>query len=78
MAYYKEALSHDASRVDIRLALERATRMASQNHMARARQLEQQRRATHAPTHDQHIQGINVLYYYIEYSLVMIIELLIL
>ena len=42
VAYYKEALSHDASRVDIRLALERATRMASQNHMARARQLEQQ------------------------------------
>lgn len=42
VAYYKEALSHDASRVDVRLAYERATRQASQNHMARARQLEQQ------------------------------------
>ena len=42
VAYYKEALKHDAGRVDVRLALERATRTASQNHMARARQLEQQ------------------------------------
>jgi general secretion pathway protein D len=42
VAYYREALSHDAGRVDVRLALERATRTASQNHMARARQLEQQ------------------------------------
>ena len=41
-------------------------------------QLARQRKAHRAPTHDQHIQGINVLYYYIEYSLVMIIELLIL
>jgi general secretion pathway protein D len=42
VAYYKEALSHDARRVDVRLALERATREASQGHMARARQLEAQ------------------------------------
>ena len=42
VAYYKEALSHDQSRVDVRLALERATRTASQNHMTRARQLEAQ------------------------------------
>lgn len=39
-AYYKEALSRDPGRVDVRLAYERATRTASQNHMARARQLE--------------------------------------
>lgn len=42
VAYYKEAASHDPGRVDIRLALERATRTASQNHMARARELEKQ------------------------------------
>ncbi len=42
VAYYREALNHDQDRVDIRLALERATRTASQNHMARARQLELQ------------------------------------
>jgi len=42
VAYYKEALSHDAGRVDVRLALERAMRTASQNHMARARDLEKQ------------------------------------
>ncbi len=40
VAYYKEALRHDAGRVDVRLALERATRAASQVHMVRARQLE--------------------------------------
>lgn len=42
VAYYKDALSHDPGRVDVRLAYERATRTASQNHMARARQLEAQ------------------------------------
>lgn len=42
VAFYKEALSHDPSRVDVRLALERATRTASQNHMVRARQLEKE------------------------------------
>ncbi len=42
VAYYKEALSHDPGRVDVRLALERATRTASQAHMARARDLEKQ------------------------------------
>jgi len=42
VAYYKEALSHDDGRVDIRIALARATQTASQNHMARARQLELQ------------------------------------
>lgn len=42
VAYYKEALSHDPGRVDVRLALEHATRTASQKHMARARDLEKQ------------------------------------
>jgi general secretion pathway protein D len=42
VAYYREAYNRDRSRVDIRLALERATRIASQNHVARARQLEEQ------------------------------------
>jgi len=42
VAYYREALQHDKSRVDVRLALERATRTASQQHMTRARQLELQ------------------------------------
>lgn len=40
--YYRDALNHDAGRVDIRLALERAMRTAAAGHMARARQLEEQ------------------------------------
>jgi general secretion pathway protein D len=42
VAYYRTALSHDASRVDIKIALQRATLAASAEHMARARDLEAQ------------------------------------
>ncbi|HUR20642.1 MAG TPA: secretin N-terminal domain-containing protein, partial [Vicinamibacterales bacterium] len=42
VAYYRTALSHDPSRVDIRIALQRATLAASAEHMARARELEAQ------------------------------------
>jgi general secretion pathway protein D len=42
VAYYREALRRDSSRVDIRIALERASLAASAEHMARAKDLETQ------------------------------------
>ena len=42
VAYYRTALSHDPSRVDIKIALQRATLAASAEHMARAKDLEAQ------------------------------------
>ena len=42
VAYYRAALSHDPSRVDIKIALQRATIAASTEHMARAKDLEAQ------------------------------------
>src|SRR5688500_20188766 len=42
VAYYQTALKHDPSRVDIKIALQRATLAASAEHMARARDLEAQ------------------------------------
>src|SRR5688572_4157607 len=42
VAHYRNALSHDPSRVDIRIALQRATLAASAEHMARAKDLEAQ------------------------------------
>ena len=42
VAYYRTALSHDSSRVDIKIALQRATLAASAEHMARAKDLEAQ------------------------------------
>jgi general secretion pathway protein D len=40
VAYYREALNSDPSRVDIKVALERAMRTASEGHLKRAKQLE--------------------------------------
>src|SRR6516225_8318687 len=42
VAYYREALNSDPSRVDIKVALERAMRTASGEHLKRAKQLEEQ------------------------------------
>lgn len=42
VAYYRSALSKDPSRVDVRIALQRATLAASAEHMARAKDLEAQ------------------------------------
>lgn len=42
VTYYREALRRSPERADVRIRLERATRMASAEHMARARQLEGQ------------------------------------
>jgi general secretion pathway protein D len=42
VAYYRTALASDPSRVDIKIALQRATLAASAEHMARARDLEAQ------------------------------------
>ncbi len=42
VAYYRSALASDASRVDIKIALQRATLAASAEHMARAKDLESQ------------------------------------
>ena len=39
VAYYREALLSDPSRVDIKIALQRATLAASAEHMARAKEL---------------------------------------
>jgi len=42
VAYYRSALARDSSRVDIKIALQRATIAASAEHMARAKELEAQ------------------------------------
>jgi general secretion pathway protein D len=42
VAYYREALSKDQGRIDIRIALQRATAAASAEHVGRARELEAQ------------------------------------
>ena len=42
VAYYREALGNDPENVEVRIALERATRTASSEHMRRARDLEAQ------------------------------------
>src|SRR5688572_23786485 len=42
VAYYQTALKHDPSRVDIKIALQRASLAASAEHMARAKELEAQ------------------------------------
>jgi general secretion pathway protein D len=42
VAYYREALNSDPSRVDIKVALERAMRTASGEHLKRAKTLEEQ------------------------------------
>jgi general secretion pathway protein D len=42
VAYYREALSHDPSKVEIRIYLSRAMQSASFEHLKRARQLESQ------------------------------------
>jgi tetratricopeptide (TPR) repeat protein len=42
VAYYREAIAHDPRRLDIQIALERATRESSNQHVARAKQLETQ------------------------------------
>ncbi len=42
VAYYREALGRDPGRLDVKVALERAMRMASSEHLARARTLEEQ------------------------------------
>jgi len=42
VAYYRSALANDPSRVDIKIALQRATLAASAEHMARAKDLEGQ------------------------------------
>src|SRR5580765_5184437 len=42
VAYYREALSHDPSKVEIRIYLSRAMQSASFEHLKRARELESQ------------------------------------
>lgn len=42
VAYYRQALGRDPSRVDVKIALERATQAASQAHVKRAKDLEAQ------------------------------------
>lgn len=42
VAYYRDALTNDPGRIDIRIALQRATAAASAEHIARARELEAQ------------------------------------
>ncbi|MCC7044679.1 MAG: hypothetical protein IT183_12510 [Acidobacteria bacterium] len=42
VTFYREALGRAPGRADLRIKLERATRMASAEHVARARQLEEQ------------------------------------
>ena len=42
VAYYRQALNSDPSRIDIKLALERSMRNASTDHLKRARAFEQQ------------------------------------
>jgi len=42
VAYYREALGEDPKKVEVQIALERATRMSSNQHVARAKELEAQ------------------------------------
>jgi hypothetical protein len=42
VAYYREALAEDPNRIDVKVALERAMRTASGEHLRRARELESQ------------------------------------
>lgn len=42
VAYYREALGHDPSRIDVKIALQRAMTIASAEHVKRARDLEAQ------------------------------------
>ena len=42
VAFYREALTHDPNRIDVKVALERAMRTASGEHRRRARELESQ------------------------------------
>ena len=42
VAYYREALAQDPKRVELQIELERATRTASTQHVARAKELEAQ------------------------------------
>jgi len=42
VAYYREALGHDPSRIDVKIALQRAMSIASAEHIKRARDLEGQ------------------------------------
>ena len=42
VAYYRQALNSDPSRIDVKLALERSMRSASTEHLKRARAFEQQ------------------------------------
>ncbi len=42
VVYYREALAKDPGRIDVRIALQRATAAASAEHMSRARELEAQ------------------------------------
>src|SRR5690606_13866931 len=42
VAYYRAALASEPGRIDIRVALQRATAAASAEHVARARELEEQ------------------------------------
>lgn len=42
VAYYREVLAKDPGRIDVRIALQRATSAASAEHMTRARELEAQ------------------------------------
>ena len=42
VTFYREAIGREPGRADLRIKLERATRMASAEHVARARQLEEQ------------------------------------
>jgi type II secretory pathway component GspD/PulD (secretin) len=48
VAYYREALLRNPKQVEVQIALERATREASNQHVARARQLEAQDQLTGA------------------------------
>jgi general secretion pathway protein D len=48
VAYYRQALGRDPSRVDIKIALERATQAAATEHIKRARDLEAQDQLTGA------------------------------
>ena len=42
VAYYRQALGSDPERIDVKISLERATRMAAAGHVQRARELEAQ------------------------------------
>lgn len=48
VAYYREALAHSPERIELRIALERTTRIAASEHVRRARELEAQDQLTGA------------------------------